>query len=578
MLRYNFHDPSVPSFAKIANRVARDGALDDDNRRELVVALSDVIELPRQLPRFTELDAEALPFTSDVLAGLGDALTTESAADEEVALLTMLCCRRVLHMYGLAHPPQWMPYTPEIAHLRELLPASYRRRNIDRLLRFASAGRADLYSLTEADMRRLRRALAMDPSVKHPDILLAQMRRAWDWAAATIPGWPPQRVEAPVKKRWANPWSDFPDTLYAEADESLSTPPRFGRKRRLSTKSYHFEMELVRICASVLAQSGVPIAAINGVRALVIPEHYCRILDGLFQRAGGQVTRLARTKAIVLRKIARSCDQLTTDELREVEAAFDTLEKEHKIFLKRNPARSQLLLEDYTEPRVVDALLRLPGEVLGSLAGQRLTRTRARTAKCAAILSLWLEAPLTSSQLRGLRFDAHFAPVMQDGQETLLLSIPAGELGNHIQLQYLLSEPVSRLLIQYRTNYRHKLALTPSPYLFPGLHGRILNSGTLNFQMKRFLAKELKTRFTPELIRRIATMIAFEEDPAAIEAVRGMLGHRTDEMARAAAKSFVKRTHHATYLELLVDGQLGGFDAQQLRGRVHDRLHTRPAF
>jgi integrase len=138
----------------------------------------------------------------------------------------------------------------------------------------------------------------------------------------------------------------------------------------------------------------------------------------------------------------------------------------------------------------------------------------------------------------------------------MLILVRQNELGNRTQLEYLLSPETSAIVATFYDSYRTKLELTPSPYLLPGMHGQVLHTQTLIFQMKRFVGEMLDKHFNPDQIRDIVTTIAFEEDPNVIEYVRATLGHRTDQMAREAAIEFLKRSDHAEYLQQLTQGAL----------------------
>ena len=109
----------------------------------------------------------------------------------------------------------------------------------------------------------------------------------------------------------------------------------------------------------------------------------------------------------------------------------------------------------------------------------------------------------------------------------------------------------------YLKQYRPLLAEPGSPWLFPGRKGTHKCAAVLARQMKAYIWEGAGIPFHPHLIRKIATKIILDDNPAAIEIARITLGHEDLRTTRGAYVQAQVRSAQTLYLEAMEERRAG---------------------
>ena len=147
-----------------------------------------------------------------------------------------------------------------------------------------------------------------------PRDVVRRVPQLWNEASEKIDIWP--KIELPLVSFKAPPlrlqWSDLPANFRAAAEAYLAmraNPDPFDERpnapvRPLAASSVNQQMMHLRLAASVLVESGVPIENLTSLAELVEPERFKMVLRHYHQRANGQPNAFVVGLAITLVQVA----------------------------------------------------------------------------------------------------------------------------------------------------------------------------------------------------------------------------------------------------------------------------------
>lgn len=285
----------------------------------------------------------------------------------------------------------------------------------------------------------------------------------------------------------------------------------------------------LRMAASWLERSGMPATEITGLKVLVAPANFERLLTCCINHKGAANSTVAALASTLL-KVAKHAGVSTPDELARLKVLRSKLLKRIKEQELRTESKGEVLIGQFNDERVMRALLALPSRTVA-----RVRRTKRQGVQCAysiqraMILEIWLCAPLRANNMRTLRTD-DFVKLTIDGVERIIVRVPADRVKNAVPLEHYLHDGAGRLLIEYLTKWRPMLTTSKANYLLPGRGDLPKTYACLRQQMVKYVEKGIGAQFHPHLIRRVVAKLILDADPSALEVARRQLGHTDFQM------------------------------------------------
>jgi integrase len=359
--------------------------------------------------------------------------------------------------------------------------------------------------------------------VRDPGGIYRDTCKLWNRAAGTIPGWPPQQVAIPDRRRhfaFAPPISfraDVESFLSAGADPDVFSDSYSKPVAELTLRN---RRRGILMAATALVRVGVSIEQITGLDVLVEVKHAKALLRFLYNRAGDKTTAQIYQIANLLKTIARHY-------LRQPERTVDQLRKQCKALKPESAGfteKNRRCLRKFADVRKLLNLLMLPERVLAQVGriGELRRRDAVRVALAIAT-GILLHIPLRAANLAGLRLNQHLRFV----GDHAFLSIAPSETKNAVAMEAEIPARLARQLDIYVNRYRPFLIEAPTPWLFPGENGARRPSGGFGHQITDFVAREAGAVMTPHQFRHLAAKLYLDQHPGGCETVRRLLGHKS---------------------------------------------------
>ncbi len=392
-----------------------------------------------------------------------------------------------------------------------------------------------------------------------PRRLVTSVRRAWNRAAISVPGWPKIQLNLPSRRgQLLLPFAAFPasfqqdiDTFVAKVtgqtvtdkfgvdDENNEIPrpvpqaeaiamafgtwgskPALKPMRPLTVVS---KLQLIKAAANALHRSGQPLSSITSLTSLVMPvSRAAAILNTLEHEAAGAPSPKLGHVSELLRQLAKyhadssakDIDQLSRWAGKaRVQYNEMTGKNRHLVELALTPARHQ-------------ALLNLPQALLDDAAELGPTKRGATTAKHAALINLLIKCPMRLANLLGLRLDQHLLRPDPRKSEISAIMIGEEETKNRVPLLYLLSRQTAVILEIWLRDYRPLLAMPGNPYVFAGKGLGPMTRAGMRDAVKGVTNERIGIAVNPHAFRHIAAETFLQRRPGDYENTRRLLGHK----------------------------------------------------
>ena len=412
----------------------------------------------------------------------------------------------------------------------------------------------------------------------------------WRKAALLIPEWP-QEVLAPKRIRQISlDFDQYPSPLASEANaylkaiaaptnndsifsRSSSRPP--VRPATVTTRRFC----LRRLLHGAL-QNGFPMEQLNSLRVVTNRAFLEKSLTYFYERNGRQknadLAALAATAASVAHYLQLDDAQWT--ELRKTLAAVN-LTPQREITEK-----TAALLHELDDPHRRAKLLHLPSHLMKRAATMRDgsidKRKRVHAPKpieaawlagIAVAIEISLHLPLRIANLVRLRIgkELTLAKGARDWQGRILIHPEATK--NSIGHDVHLPRETTALIREYLNDFRKHLPNAETDWLFPGRASpdQPRDKPTFGVAISETIERFVGLRINPHAFRAFAATMILENNPAALDDVRALLGHtgfktalkhyRRQETQSAAAR-------HAQYLRLERRSLPGSKAAPKKRG------------
>jgi integrase len=354
----------------------------------------------------------------------------------------------------------------------------------------------------------------------------------WNEASEKFETWPqikltPISFKSPPKRRQ---WCDLSESFRHDVeaylamraqpdpfDESPSAPPR-----PLATTTLRQQREHLRLSASVLIESGVPVEEIAGLADLVEPERFKVILLPYHLRANRQpnafVICLAQTLIQVAQFHVGASEELIA-QLKRIASKLPGIP--HELTRK-----NQALLRHFESDRLKAKLFFLPAQLVAEVTTTLETGPLDYVkAQVAIAIAFQLAIPLRPQNLSQLNWRRHFSE--PDGpKERLLLHIPKEETKSGKQdFTAEVPDHAARRLRWYRRHILSRLNADLDGDLFVTEKGKKKDQKTLAIQIIKTIERSLGIHMTPHQFRHLCGTLYLEENPEDLETARALLGH-----------------------------------------------------
>jgi integrase len=367
-----------------------------------------------------------------------------------------------------------------------------------------------------------------------PQVRWRQVVRAWNHAAAIIPGWPTIALPCPnLRDPYSRPLATMTPGLQADIQVYLAqlTPlditvndlfrPR--ARRTLRPASLKLTQQKLEELAGAAVRAGVPNEVLTSLNALCAPATVEAAIRFLYRRNGQRQTSSLYKLAYTAFLAARDTGALVAADLDKLRAMRDALAPQTKGMAGKVAER----LRQFEDPRNLDRLLELPFVLMRRAQADPDASKAPRLALLACVIELGLATLLRVGNIAGLRLDTHVSWPRGTGQRYIRLEIPSAQVKNGEALDKLLTGDSAEIVNRYVSRFRGRLCPAESPWLFPDAQGNPISAHTLTELIKRTVERETGLAFHTHLFRAIGGQLYIDACPGDIETVRQNLGHRT---------------------------------------------------
>ncbi len=398
-------------------------------------------------------------------------------------------------------------------------------------MRFCSANTIAPDEVDEAIVDRLMdyRSQTGKPA---DDAFRRLLARAWNANVDMTEGWPARPlVEPPIKAAVEVAWEEFSEGLRREVDQYLERLTRVRRSRTgqrirpLKLSTIRTRRAELQAAARMAVKTGVPIAALTSLSALISPEVAEKILDAYWRRNGENpnlfTIDLAR-RFIAIAKETRCLDDAACERLDEV---WQSLEELRQGGLT---GKNLALIRQVLTPGIWSRVVKLPQAMMATARSQaaRAPNRAAVTAQLAVAIAVLSVAPVRLANLTAIR--PGFNLIKPGGPDSnYWLVFPDYDVKNRVKLDYPLEQHLTRLIDEYVHDFRPALLRGRNEdWLFPGQHGGAKGKISFSGQITERIYKATGLRMTVHQFRHAAGALILQRRPGEYELVRRLLGHR----------------------------------------------------
>jgi integrase len=376
--------------------------------------------------------------------------------------------------------------------------------------------------------------------------------KLWNEAGEKMEVWPKTKLtilsfKSPPKRIQ---WGDLTESFRRDADACLAMrgePDLFDKRpnaprRPLAASTLRQQREHLRLAASVLIESGVPVEDIKCLADLLDFERFKLVLRHYHRRANSQPNAFAISLSITLIQVAQFYLGATTDAVAELKRIAAKLPAVPLDLTEKNKALALQFESDHLRAKLLFLPEQLMAEVARDLARGHL---RFVDAQVAIAVDIDLVIPLRPQNLCSLAWRRHFTE--PDGPKgRLLLHIPAQETkSKHQDLIAEIPDDVARRLRWYRRHILPRLNADPDGPLFVTSKGGAKSQETLSQQFTETIKRCLGVHLTLHQLRHLGALWYLEEHPEDFETPRQFLGHAWSKTTRFYAGSSTRRASKA---------------------------------
>jgi integrase len=385
-----------------------------------------------------------------------------------------------------------------------------------------------------------------------PKDVVRSIPRLWNEASEQIEFWPRTKLavlsfKAPQRRR---KWCDLAESFQVDGETYCAmraNPDVFDERanaprRPLAATTLQQQRQHLRLAASVLIESGMPVEEIRSLADLIEPERFKTILRHYHERAEGRPNAFAICLAQTLLQVGKYHVGLSADELSQLKRIAGKLPSVPLELTAKNKA----FLRQFESDELKAKLFFLPDQ-LQAKAAKALEKGRIDfvTAQMAIAIDIQLAIALRPQNLIALNWRRHF--LEPDGPRGRpLLHIPAAEMkSRREEFTTEVPDDVARRLRWYRRHVLPAIGADPTGDLFITRNGTRKSQETLTDQIIKTIELYLGVDMSPHQFRHLAGSSYLEENPEDTETARALLGHAWSKTTRIYVGSSSRRASRA---------------------------------
>lgn len=202
------------------------------------------------------------------------------------------------------------------------------------------------------------------------------------------------------------------------------------------------------------------------------------------------------------------------------------------------------LLRRFNDRKLAKRALLMPQAVIDEHKGRRgFTSSELHRCRRAAMVAVQFGTALRPKNLASLRIGKH---VIEEGGK-IHIHIPASEMKNKVEMEFVLSDRWAKVLRFYIANVRSLMDDADTDFLWPNAKGKALTSGYVGGLLGNFMEVEIGVRVTGHRFRHVAGYLYLLDNPNGFEVVRLLLGHKSIKTTMTYYASLEVKEGHKRY-------------------------------
>jgi integrase len=517
--------PGPATLQTVLERLASNGALSDNRRRDLRSAVTSFAKLRAQPPAAIPLDLADIRGTLDGMVPARAKISPKRWANlrsDLAAAIATSGLQPMLKTAGLKLDEVWSEL---------LAPADQGiRHGLSRFARWASRREIAPQSVDDSTIDRFVAELDGASLIRNLRNLRRTVAKAWNalvaihQAAGLRPVAVPTNRAAPTRI----PWQEFPGSFRDDAERHriwASVPDPLAeeaRARALAPLSLRLQRTHIHSAASAAAAVGVPVDQLTSLARLVEPETFRAVLRHLWHQDGRRLSAYTFGVAVTLIAIATEWVKAPADTVAALKALRSKLGTLPTGLTEKNMA----LLRLFDDPRLIDALIHLPDKLWrAARRGLATSRWPFIDLQSALAIEILLHVPLRMQNLSSLKFEEHLH-WPQGLRKPAEITLRGEETKNDTPAVFELPTVLSERLHVYRNEIAPAVTGKRPDAVFVTFTGRPRTQAALKVAIERTVLRHLGVKITPHQFRHLAAKFFLDAHPHAHESLRELLAHR----------------------------------------------------
>jgi integrase len=382
---------------------------------------------------------------------------------------------------------------------------------LSRFFRYCSDQGLGPEDVTGATLAAFEASVISETLHKDPSKVAREAVLTWNKMKTVVPDWPDialHRISTRIP--WTIPLEQFPQTLQDDVDAWCNrlgmsdlfdedAPVRACRPVTIDHRRFQ-----IRMMASAIVRSGVPITEVCTLADLVAPDRFRLGIEYMLDRSDGEVKEALFGLASGIKAIAKHFLKVDEDHLNHLRRICTRLDQTADRYRKKNKDR----LAQFDDRQNLTMLLHLPAHLAAqSLKPGPKPRSASLLMQTALALEILIYCPMRIGNLASLDIERHLRWIIEKKQQRLIINIPADEVKNSTPLRYGLPGTSAAMMRNYLDRARPTLCSEPSTAVFPKQNGSSRNPGDLSDQIKRHCFDATGLTINAHLFRSLASKI-----------------------------------------------------------------------